>query len=1680
MSALIRVLVVLAICLSASPLRAQFPAGCDNRRECVGQAVSMTVTSGRSQHFIELAKNPIKMRQTALTFELWAKIDKQAGQRQYIGGLWGPNSDFNDVFILYIDQNDQLTFEVNGDEGQLFAVDNTIVRADASALYGAWHHYAAVFDGTTQTVSLFIDGVLAAGPVRNSTYPTNYLRPLDRGDLPLLIGSFNGVADNANLNRTLKGMVDEVRIWERALDSATIFCQKDRSLNGNESGLRVYLRCNESVNNITSLCDATGNGFTGLLRSGASNQRSDRAVPRTLSVTPASIKDTIRCDSVASWTFTINDAAPCGSSAALVMRGPNAGRYRVTPTSVTLTPGVPTTVTVTFTGTNVGQIVDTLEIRPTNRCGLPNTQVKLDLVRLTETGVTRGSLTFDTLWVGCVDKTYIDSTFQICNTSDMIGQPRTLTIQSILAKEPKSYQVVGVTWPILLPPGQCTTLVVRSFVRDTTADYLDTLEIRTDDRCQRTPIRMPIIGRTQEVISIRNPGGTRRIDTMRFEPTCPGLLSSPQQYVWQNLTLTPMQIDTVIVPKDFTHYRIRFPAILQPKTGQSPIAVRFLPRQPGTVFDSIIIKTSIQGCRIEKKIYVSGRGLDNKVEWSVNGLVDFGNVIVGQQKTLQIRARNNSKFDALSVALYVERGEAFALLGGTGRTIQPGDSVLIPVTFRPTDSLDYIDKLCLFETRCYTVDCIDLRGKGVLETFRFQPLVMETQNVISCQSREDSVFIVNMTNSARTIDSLRFVDQSGGRLVITDPPGGIDGKSFTIPARDSLRILTRYTPNDPSRDRADRAYIRFRDASRAEWQVQLIGTSVAPKIFITQLTAFGVVEVGDVKQQQLILENTSSLPVRIDSLAIGAGFTIISTSRPIPLTLAPRDSIRIVVEFRPTAARDYSADLTAYSSDPCVVVGTGKLSGRGVIIKLESALSLVNFGYTRPCECVERSIEMLNGSLRFDMTIDSIWIDSVGVPGGKPQFYTWKSKFSPNGTTPYKVPPGERDTVMITFCPRTPADSTLMECRAAMHIKAFGSQWSNTLETFLIGKRSLSFRPTPTSRQFPYGVIDVLSPTPLSVVLKIPDYRLNPSQDQVVIDSITFEPNDRVFFITAPTVFPYTIDPGDSLVVQFKQRPRAPKDYRARMKFWFSKPCTGWDTTVLIRGGGFAQTKGLQFTFDPKRPLPDTFTMISCDTIAVPVYSSIVIDATVVDIRMRVDFDTTQLRLLDITSPLTANQCTSTTGGVQFTPAILIDTSAYGGYDVKLKNFCGIDSLRPFATMRFVTRNNNRANSKLTIDSINFDTEDVILYRLIASGDKGTIIALKSDINIVQPVQFDSVRILECADRTITVVNTGDVPNAVSSLLDVPTYTTLVRSVPPLGDSIPPGDSAVVTLRFCPRSERGIDTNVTVVSSYPCDVRDTTNVKGFGYAPEFNVDLLPTQKFFLPDTMRGGIGDTIDIPVMIDKDVSVTYNGVTYWLNGLNYDVKVSYAPRSLKYIGPSAISKPANITVSSAQPGDIDIAVRGADTTRSGPIASLQFVVTVPELSATDVSLQTSGYISDSLQFLDIIPQGGTTPFVTSGKCNISVVKFAGVGRPRLAVHPQPAVDNALVTFRMQETVPVLLEILDSRGSIIETVLDGELTLNGGEYALKINTANYAAGLYFVRISAGVFSSTSTMMISK
>ncbi len=1678
MNAGVRVLSVamaaaLVVLAAGTAVKAQYPAQCDSRKNCVARAIEFTITTGRNAQYIELAGEVSKPRQTALTVEMWVKVTRQAGFRVPLGGLWGPNKDYNDVWVLYISEADQLTFEVSPEATRLQDADNTKVQAGFSSYYGTWTHVAAVFDGSSASVALYINGALAAGPVTNPTYPTTYLKPLENPGLQTQYARCNAMADNEALYRTMLGQMDEMRIWRRALSAQEILCQMNRSLNGNENGLEAYHRANELVNNLNDICDATGNNHWGALRAQATNKNSDRVVPQTVLVTPNQITEEIFCDSVRTWTFTVVDTSVCGSSVTLRMRGPEAGSFTVTPTRLDLVKDVPQNVTVTFRGTNVGAFLDTLQVSGTDRCGTTRF-IRLNLTRVTELNYSRTSITFDTLLVGCKEQTYIDSTVTICNTSDKLGQPRTVTISGISAREPQGYQAVGVSFPLQLAPGACTTIVVRCLVRDTTNDYIDTLRIISNDRCQGRPAEIVLIGRTQEVIAIRNPGGNRRIDQMNFPPTCPGQLSPPQYYVWSNLTLTPLTIDDIVVPPDYTHYRVGLPFVVQPATGYDPIAVRFRPRSPGAKPDSIIIRTKLGNCTIERVIRVNGRGLDNRVEWTVDS-VDFGNVIVGQSRTINVTARNLSPNDALTVSLYVERGDGFVLLAGTSRRIDPNGTVQIPVTFRPTDSLRYNDRLCLFETRCYTVDCVDITGKGILEKFRFQPLVMETQNVVACASGLDTVCIVNISGSTQQLTNLQF-DNPSGKYRLVDPVSL--SPSYSLNNGDSICFVVEYTPADVTGDRADRAYIRFTDDADSAWTLQMIGTSATPKIFVTQFTAFGTVEAGDVRQATLVVENTSSLPVMLDSLTIGAGFTIVSTSRPVPLLLQPRDSISVVVEFRPTANATYNAKLTAHSSTPCMVTGEGDLNGRGIIMELESALSLVNFGYVRPCDCVRRTIELLNGSQVFNMTVDSVWVDTAGVPGGRPQFFTWTSKYSPTGTVPYNIPPGERDTVTIEFCPNVPADSTNTEVRAAFHVLAHGSQWSRELETFLIGKRSLTFAPYPLSIQFPSGVIDVLSPLARTVQLTIPSFNVNPSQDTVVIDSITFLPEDRVFFVTQPATFPVILEPGDNLTIQVRQRPRAPRIYRARMVIHYSKPCRGQDTTVLVRGEGFAQPRGVTFSFDPARSEPDTFAMVSCDTLEIPLYSSIVIDASVVDVYMRVDYDSTQVRLLDVQSPLLSRTCTSKTGGIQFTPTVNISPSPFGGDSVTLKNFCGIDSLNVFAYLRFVTVANNRVDSPVSVDSINFDTEDVILYKLIGVGDRGTILAYKSEIAIHQPTAFDSVRILDCAERTLVVHNVGDVANTVDQLLDLPQYTTLVGSIPPLGDSIQPGDSAVITLRFCPREERSIDTNVVGVSLSPCDTRDTTAVTGYGYAPELNVAVAPANVHFVVDTLGGTIGDTIEIPLQMDVDVSATYSGVTYWMNGLSAQFKVDYNPRSLKYLETTYLAKPNAMLVDYQQPGTVTINCANMDSLAGGVIARFRFLVTVPELTQTSVRASVQGFVSDSLQFLDVVPIENTAPFITSGKCDITVVQFSTQGAPRIAIHPNPVIDDATVVFRMRETVPVQLRIIDASGVEVRSLLDRTATLHGGEYAVKFNTSELSAGLYLIRIDAGVFAQTLPFVI--
>ncbi|GAB1429994.1 hypothetical protein MASR2M18_08270 [Ignavibacteria bacterium] len=1641
---------------------------CDTVKSCIGNALTLTVNSGKGAHYVDVDNYSVRDKShTALTFEAWIKPERIAGTTQYIAGLWGPGNDNNDVWVVYFAPNDDLVFEINGDGTKLRSTDNTIVRTPATTLFSnKWSHIAAVFDGASQTAYLYINAALAA-TARNAQYPSGYLRPLEKNDLPLQIGSCNALSNDAKLNRTFRGQIDEIRIWQRALSATELLCQKDRSLNGNEANLQIYYRCNSIPTNFT-LCDATGKGYTGRMRSGAVCAPSDRPINTSLIASPANITANINCDTSAVYTVTIQDTSICANSVAFRIVGRDNAAFTLSQTGAALSPKTPVAFQVRFNSVITGSIIADLKINTTNRCDQEVT-IPIRLTRKTEFTSNRARLNFDTLYAGCREQLYKDTVISICNTSGDIGQPRPLTITGFPTQKPGIFQVITPT-PITIDPGDCRNITVRFISGDTSALYFDTLSIVSNSRCAGGA-SIPLRGVVREVLGLTDLSGKNRLNKLTFPPECVGQLSNPVYWTYRDLTSRPIQVDTVIVPPGFTMRTFRFPAVLQPNTGYLQEYFRFFPNRSGQFNDSIIFICRIAGsnCTVERKVYVTGRGIESKVQWSSNS-GSAGTVIVGQERTFNVTATNPSP-DTLRVSFYLESGEVFLLAGAKAVVLAPGKSVTIPITFRPLKDSLYIDKLCLFEQRCFTVDCIPIDGRGIIETFRYDPYIMRTENVTACGSRLDTMEIENIVNTPQTMTEIRLSDPSG-RFTVVEPmpiPSGV-----TVPVGRRVRFIFRYTPNDITQDRADKAYLKYK-CNGVDWAAPMFGSSAAPRLSVTTLTQFGTLEVGDKKIDSFSVENSSQLPIRVDSISIPPGFTMLGASRILPAVLSPRDSIIVRVQFEPAAAQTYDADFTVYSDSICPIKQDGRLGGKGIIIKLDAPLSLMNWGYVRPCDCIERELPLVNQSLAHNMTVDSLWVDSVRVTGATPQFWSWKSSYSPSGTFPFTIPPNSRDTVRVTFCPRTPAEDKYVNCAARLHINAAGMGWSEAYEVLLVGKRALLQRPTPTVIGFPPTRVDTAL-APYYVKIIVPWVDVNPEQEPIVIDSITFEPDERVFSYadSASRPFPLTVTSIDSAKIRLLFKPRSPRLYVARMRLHISKPCPDIDTTVLVTGSGFAPPFSLDLTFDNVRPDIDTFRITTCDTLRVPIYTTRSVPADLVTINCRIGYDTNELQLAGLESPYLADICYP-----QFLPSLnFAPYSNTAGSKIIAKNLCSVDSLKPFVIAKLISKTKQRSNTKITVDSINFDTERTILFKIISENDEGRVIVQKTDIQVMSSINFDSVRVLDCVDRSVSVLNTGDVPVTIDSLPGLAPDVQIIGSVPARNALINPGDSIVYTLRFCPRKEIVKSDSLVAKSVVPCAVADTNYMAGQGYAPDIPVIFGTSPSFPPADTARAVIGDTVTIPIFMNVDLSAQYHGTTYWLEKIGFDAEVYYDPFALKLLSTEVpIQRDAVIN---ARPGHIKFTFTDRDTVRAGKIAEMKFLAVAPDSAYSAFSVTAGNFRTDSLMFIDIVPLSVPAVFASTGECTITTLRFTGTRPSLMQNRPNPFDENAIIDFMIMETAPVTLVIYDLHGRPVKTLLDGSSSFESGTYSVNVSAADLETGVYTCIMKSGTYTGQMRMSVVK
>ena len=168
-------------------------------------------------------------------------------------------------------------------------VDNTgtgtagfLVRAGETAPFhvhsataindGVWHHVAAVRDGSTRQIRLFVDGVMEAEAPEAMVLPiTTDLRRIGNE------GRWSLVSFGTPDQRFLTGTVDEVRVWELARTEAEIQAAMNACLVGTEVGLIAYWRFDEVSGQVVTDSSAGGNdGTLGLDASPANDDPMNR------------------------------------------------------------------------------------------------------------------------------------------------------------------------------------------------------------------------------------------------------------------------------------------------------------------------------------------------------------------------------------------------------------------------------------------------------------------------------------------------------------------------------------------------------------------------------------------------------------------------------------------------------------------------------------------------------------------------------------------------------------------------------------------------------------------------------------------------------------------------------------------------------------------------------------------------------------------------------------------------------------------------------------------------------------------------------------------------------------------------------------------------------------------------------------------------------------------------------------------------------------------------------------------------------------------------------------------------------------------------------------------------------------------------------------------------------------
>jgi len=184
-------------------------------------------TVGNCGSKIDISQNPALNPNGSFTVEFWAKPTSLV--TDFFSPVASISTDANATdrsgWLIYLTAANTWLFRIGGTGSYSGLAEGGVVRANA------WQHVVGTYDATAKTVSIYVDGVLKAGPVAatgGNGFAPNLIRNFRIGG-----STFNGTLGSYAGNRGFDGWVDEVAFYYGVLGADRVAAHYNTALNDN-------------------------------------------------------------------------------------------------------------------------------------------------------------------------------------------------------------------------------------------------------------------------------------------------------------------------------------------------------------------------------------------------------------------------------------------------------------------------------------------------------------------------------------------------------------------------------------------------------------------------------------------------------------------------------------------------------------------------------------------------------------------------------------------------------------------------------------------------------------------------------------------------------------------------------------------------------------------------------------------------------------------------------------------------------------------------------------------------------------------------------------------------------------------------------------------------------------------------------------------------------------------------------------------------------------------------------------------------------------------------------------------------------------------------------------------------------------------------------------------------------